>query len=140
MFLLQGKNMSPQEALGLGVAQAVVPVDQVVQTAKDWVKANPKGGVQPWDQKSFKFPGGVGATNPNFVQTFIGGTAAFLASGVRRPGDYNTTLGTTLVFKGISRSICRHPDGLIYCHKLPGGLWLPGAAGKLSLPNPKCLP
>ena len=56
------------------------------------------------------------------------GTAACLASGVRRPGDYNTTLGTTLVFKGISRRICRHPKGLIYCHKLPGGLWLPGAA------------
>jgi D-ribulokinase len=56
------------------------------------------------------------------------GTAAFLASGARRPGDYNTTLGTTLVFKGISAQICRHPDGLIYCHKLPGGWWLPGAA------------
>lgn len=56
------------------------------------------------------------------------GTAAFLASGARSPGDYNTTLGTTLVFKCVSRSICRHPDGLIYCHKLPGGLWLPGAA------------
>ena len=56
------------------------------------------------------------------------GTAACLASGAKRPGDYNTTLGTTLVFKCISRSICRHPDGLIYCHKLPGGLWLPGAA------------
>jgi len=56
------------------------------------------------------------------------GTAACLASGLRRPGDYNTTLGTTLVFKGLSRQICRHPDGLIYCHKLPGGLWLPGAA------------
>ncbi|NUQ61766.1 MAG: hypothetical protein HUU20_04715 [Pirellulales bacterium] len=26
------------------------------------------------------------------------GTAACLASGLRRPGDYNTTLGTTLVF------------------------------------------
>ncbi len=56
------------------------------------------------------------------------GTAACLASGLRLPGDYNTTLGTTLVFKGISRRICRHPEGLIYCHKLPGGLWLPGAA------------
>ena len=56
------------------------------------------------------------------------GTAACLASGAGHPGDYNTTLGTTLVFKCISRSICRHPDGLIYCHKLPGGLWLPGAA------------
>lgn len=56
------------------------------------------------------------------------GTAAFLASGARRVGDYNTTLGTTLVFKGISRQICQHPQGLIYCHKLPGDLWLPGAA------------
>jgi len=56
------------------------------------------------------------------------GTAAMLASGARRPGDYNTTLGTTLVFKGISRQICRHPQGLVYCHRLPGGLWLPGAA------------
>jgi len=56
------------------------------------------------------------------------GTAACLASGVRRPGDYNTTLGTTLVFKGVSRSPARHPQGLVYSHKLPGGLWLPGAA------------
>lgn len=57
------------------------------------------------------------------------GTAACLASGARQPGDYNTTLGTTLVFKAISRAICRHPDGLVYCHRLPDGLWLPGAAG-----------
>lgn len=56
------------------------------------------------------------------------GTAAFLASGARRRGDFNTTIGTTLVFKGISSHLCRHPKGLIYCHKLPGGWWLPGAA------------
>jgi len=56
------------------------------------------------------------------------GTAGFLASGAGKPGDYNTTLGTTLVFKGVSDRLCGHPDGLIYCHKLPGGLWLPGAA------------
>jgi xylulokinase len=24
--------------------------------------------------------------------------------------------------------LCTHPDGLVYCHKLPGGCWLPGAA------------
>ena len=56
------------------------------------------------------------------------GTAGFIASGARQPGDYNTTLGTTLVFKGISEQLCSHPKGIIYCHKLPGGLWLPGAA------------
>jgi D-ribulokinase len=59
------------------------------------------------------------------------GTAAFLASGACRVGDYNTTLGTTLVFKGISSRICRHPQGVIYCHRLPGGWWLPGAAGNV---------
>jgi D-ribulokinase len=59
------------------------------------------------------------------------GTAAFLASGARQVGDYNTTLGTTLVFKGISAAICRHPQGIIYCHKLPGGWWLPGAASNV---------
>jgi 3-hydroxyacyl-CoA dehydrogenase/enoyl-CoA hydratase/3-hydroxybutyryl-CoA epimerase len=75
MYLLQGKNMSPQEALGFGVVQALVPADQIVETAKAWVKANPTKGVQPWDEKSFKFPGGVGAFNPNFVQTFVGGNA-----------------------------------------------------------------
>ena len=62
------------------------------------------------------------------VASATDGTAGCLASGVRRPGDYNTTLGTTLTFKGVSQSLCRHPDGLIYSHKLPGGLWLPGAA------------
>ena len=56
------------------------------------------------------------------------GTAGFLASGASEPGDYNTTLGTTLVFKGVSTALCGHPDGLIYCHKLPGGRWLPGGA------------
>jgi sugar (pentulose or hexulose) kinase len=55
-------------------------------------------------------------------------TAACLASGAHRPGDCNTTLGTTLVFKSISRQLARHAEGLVYSHKLPGGYWLPGAA------------
>ena len=56
------------------------------------------------------------------------GTAGCLASGLRRPGEYNTTLGTTLTFKGLSDHPCRHPQGLVYSHKLPGDRWLPGAA------------
>ncbi|MGQ5701552.1 3-hydroxyacyl-CoA dehydrogenase NAD-binding domain-containing protein [Sandaracinobacteroides sp. A072] len=75
MFLLQGKNMSPQEALGLGVVQAVVPAGEVLETARAWVKANPGKHVQPWDEKTFRFPGGVGHMNPAFAQTFMGATA-----------------------------------------------------------------
>ena len=56
------------------------------------------------------------------------GVASCIASGVRKPGDYNTTLGTTLVFKSISKTLCTDPKGRIYSHKLPGGVWLPGGA------------
>jgi 3-hydroxyacyl-CoA dehydrogenase/enoyl-CoA hydratase/3-hydroxybutyryl-CoA epimerase len=75
MYLTQGKNMSPQEAQGFGVVHELAPVDEVVAKAKAWVKANPTKVTQPWDDKGFKFPGGAGAMNPGFVQTFIGGTA-----------------------------------------------------------------
>ena len=56
------------------------------------------------------------------------GTAAFLASGAREAGADHTTLGTTLVFKRLSRQLAADEDGLVYSHKLPGGFWLPGAA------------
>ena len=57
------------------------------------------------------------------------GTAGFLASGASRVGDDNTTLGTTLVFKRVAdRAVSA--DGL-YCHVLPGGVRLPGAASNV---------
>ena len=78
MYLLQGKSMSPQEALALGVVNEVAPATEVVARATAWVKANPSKGVQPWDEKGFKFPGGVGGFNPGFAQTFVAGTAMTL--------------------------------------------------------------
>jgi 3-hydroxyacyl-CoA dehydrogenase/enoyl-CoA hydratase/3-hydroxybutyryl-CoA epimerase len=79
MYLTQGKAMSPQEAQGFGVVHELAPADQVVEKAKAWVRANPTKSVQPWDEKNFKFPGGVGAFNPGFAQTFVGGTAMLAA-------------------------------------------------------------
>ncbi len=75
MYLLQGKNMSPQEALGFGVVHELAPAGEVVARAKAWLLANPTKATQPWDEKSFKFPGGVGQFNPAFAQTFMAGTA-----------------------------------------------------------------
>ncbi len=80
MYLLQGKNMSPQEALGFGVVQELAPADEVVARATAWVKANPTRHTQPWDEKGFKFPGGAGMFNPGFVQTFVAGTAMTVKS------------------------------------------------------------
>ncbi|MGI4880346.1 MAG: 3-hydroxyacyl-CoA dehydrogenase NAD-binding domain-containing protein [Janthinobacterium lividum] len=75
MYLLQGKSMNPQEALGFGVVHALAPVGEVVATAKAWLKANPTKTTQPWDEKSFRFPGGVGAMNAGFAQTFVAANA-----------------------------------------------------------------
>jgi sugar (pentulose or hexulose) kinase len=59
------------------------------------------------------------------------GTAGCIASGISQAGDCSSTLGTTLVFKTLSANLAKDPDGLIYSHKLPGGLWLPGAASNV---------
>ena len=56
------------------------------------------------------------------------GTASFFASGATRIGDWNSTLGTTLVVRGVSRQLVKDSKGRIYCHRHPQGYWLPGGA------------
>lgn len=56
------------------------------------------------------------------------GTAAQLGSGATHPGEWNSTLGTTLVFKGIDRNLHLDPQGRVYCHRHPEGWWMPGGA------------
>ncbi len=53
--------------------------------------------------------------------------AAFLASGVREPGEAVTSLGSTLVVKLLSRSRVEDSRYGIYSHRL-GNLWLVGGA------------
>lgn len=73
-YLLQGKNMSPQEAQGLGVVHEVAPRDEIVEKAKAWIRDGGEG-VQPWDKKGFKVPGGQGPMDPRVVQVFTVGNA-----------------------------------------------------------------
>jgi len=56
------------------------------------------------------------------------GCASQLAAGAVRPGQYNTTLGTTMVVKGVSERLLLDPLGRLYCHRHPEGWWLPGGA------------
>ncbi|MCB9767813.1 MAG: FGGY-family carbohydrate kinase [Candidatus Omnitrophica bacterium] len=58
-------------------------------------------------------------------------TAAFLASGAHEQGDFCNTLGTTLAYKGISSELVHDPEGVVYCHRHPGGGWLPGGASNV---------
>lgn len=57
--LLEGKTAKPAEALADGMVDEIVgTIEDLVPTAKAWIKANPDKSQQPWDQKGFKYPGG----------------------------------------------------------------------------------
>lgn len=73
---------------------------------------------------------GLSAATP-VVAGVSDGTAGFLASGASKVGDWNTTIGTTMVLRGISESLIKDPQGRIYCHAHPNGYWLPGGASNV---------
>jgi len=54
--------------------------------------------------------------------------AAQLGAGALAPGSWNCVLGTTLALKGVTPALIRDPAGVLYCHRGPDGLWLPGGA------------
>ncbi len=57
------------------------------------------------------------------------GVAGQIASGALFPGQVCVSLGSTLIFKGVSKQPIASADGAIYSHLHPDGeLWLPGAA------------
>lgn len=56
------------------------------------------------------------------------GCASQVASGAVNAGNWNTTIGTTLVIKGVTRNEIIDPSGALYCHRHPQGYWMPGGA------------
>ncbi len=73
MAMSEGKSFRPNDAKGAGIVHEVVPVGGEVEAAKAWIKGGGKA-VQPWDEKSFKLPGG-GPYHPVGVQNFLVGNA-----------------------------------------------------------------
>lgn len=73
-LLLTGKQIKAAEALKLGLVHAVVTADEVVAHAKAWLLGTPKA-TQPWDEKGFRVPGGVGPSASHAARTFTAGTA-----------------------------------------------------------------
>ncbi|MEH6372886.1 FGGY family carbohydrate kinase [Streptomyces sp. KLMMK] len=70
---------------------------------------------------------GIPAGTP-VVAGMTDGCAAQIGAGALAPGSWNSVLGTTLVLKGVSSRLVRDPAGVVYCHRGPGGTWLPGGA------------
>lgn len=56
------------------------------------------------------------------------GCASQIASGAVSPGQWNTTIGTTLVIKGVTKKELVDPSGALYNHRHPDGYWMPGGA------------
>ncbi len=56
------------------------------------------------------------------------GCTSQISTGAVAPGDWNSTLGTTLVIKGVTETLLTDPRGRIYSHRHPDGYWLPGGA------------
>lgn len=68
---------------------------------------------------------------PNTVQVTVGitdGCASQVASGAINLGDWNTTIGTTMVIKGVTEKEVLDSSGSIYNHRHPDGYWMPGGA------------
>ena len=73
MQMSEGKSWRPNDAKGAGVVHEVVEKGQAVEAAKAWIKNGGKA-QQPWDDKSFKLPGG-GPYHPVGIQNFMVGNA-----------------------------------------------------------------
>jgi 3-hydroxyacyl-CoA dehydrogenase/enoyl-CoA hydratase/3-hydroxybutyryl-CoA epimerase len=62
-ILSQGTRFKPAQARETGLVDELVgSVDELVPTAKAWIKANPDSHTQPWDAKGYKMPGGTPAS------------------------------------------------------------------------------
>lgn len=77
-YLMEGKHASPQRALKAGLVHELAAPDELLATARRWLLGTPTG-VQPWDEKGFKFPGGT-ALDPRVAPAFVVGNAMVQAS------------------------------------------------------------
>jgi 3-hydroxyacyl-CoA dehydrogenase/enoyl-CoA hydratase/3-hydroxybutyryl-CoA epimerase len=73
--LLEGKMYDPKGAKTAGLVDEIVPADELMTRAKEWVLAATDADiVKPWDQKGYKFPGGA-PYHPAGFMTFVGASA-----------------------------------------------------------------
>ncbi|NUT64716.1 3-hydroxyacyl-CoA dehydrogenase NAD-binding domain-containing protein [Pseudomonas corrugata] len=63
-LLLEGKTVAPAEALKLGIVDAVVPAEQLLQIARSWLLDNPDP-QRAWDKKGYRPAEGMGLVNSN---------------------------------------------------------------------------
>ena len=74
-LLLEGKMLAPAKSKAAGVIDEVVPADELLARAKDWVlNASHDDIIKPWDKKGYKMPGGAPYSPAGFM-TYVGASA-----------------------------------------------------------------
>ena len=81
-MMLDGKPVAAQDALSLGAIDAMVPADDIIEAAAEWIRGG-GDGVARWDRPGFRPPGGA-VFDPAIAADF-----AFLSASTHRQGDEN---------------------------------------------------
>jgi 3-hydroxyacyl-CoA dehydrogenase/enoyl-CoA hydratase/3-hydroxybutyryl-CoA epimerase len=74
-FLLKGDQLRVERAKAMKLIDAVVPPEELVTAAKDWIKAGGKA-KNPWDMDGFRLPGGPVYSKAG-MQTFPAANAIY---------------------------------------------------------------
>ncbi|MBE3563866.1 MAG: FGGY-family carbohydrate kinase [Hydrogenibacillus schlegelii] len=81
------------------------------------------GAIGRWAAERTGLPVGLPV-----VAGMTDGATSQLAAGAAEPGTWASVIGSTLVVKGVTRSLLADPDGGVYAHRHPDGWWMPGGA------------
>jgi len=114
-MLLEGKKVSPKEAFGMGMVDALAEThEEMMEKAFAYIHANPNA-IQPWDEvnkktgeiqarENFKVPGGNILT-PKGLQLMMGGTAMIMG---KSQGNYPAPIEImACVYEGLLVNIDR---------------------------------
>ena len=100
-MLLDGRKHTVAEAANLGLVDAVVPPEELLDAAKRWALDNPDA-TQPWDRNGFRLPGG-NVQSPAGLQLF---PAANAMGRERSFGNYPAVQAIlSCVYEGCQRHI-----------------------------------
>lgn len=97
---------------------------------REWMQTVVPSG-QPTGTLRPELANELGLPELTIVAGMTDGCASQIASGAVRPGDWNTTIGTTLVVKGVTTEELNDPEGRLYSHRHPEGYWMPGGASNI---------
>ncbi|WP_018627890.1 FGGY-family carbohydrate kinase [Niabella aurantiaca] len=106
-------------------------ISEALGIKKEWLQeVQPSGTIigklKPELARGLGLPADVAVTTG-----ITDGCASQVASGGMKPGQWNTTIGTTLVIKGVAVKEIADPAERLYNHRHPSGYWMPGGAGNI---------